>query len=189
MIEFLKKIVDGNKFELLIDTKIFPKDIILKAAYNFLDLGYFFFKIDENKNIILQFTSKEWIEVKPETIIWNFTDELLNVYLRDKLEKDNKEIRESIITSAIASSIDVNNFVSIDTDNKVNNQIDFDKDIEEILKEIENDPDLKIDEEEIERILREIEEESKIEEEQEKIKPVLDPKKAKDAKKKFQNWK
>lgn len=34
---FLKQIIDGQKFELTIDTKVFPKDIILKAAYNFLD--------------------------------------------------------------------------------------------------------------------------------------------------------
>jgi CBS-domain-containing membrane protein len=41
-----------------------------------------------------------------------------------------------------------------------NNKIDFDRDIDDILKEIENDPELKIDEEEIEKILREIEEET-----------------------------
>ena len=35
------------------------------------------------------------------------------------------------------------------------------KDIDEILREIENDPDLKIDEDEIAKILAEIEEESK----------------------------
>ena len=34
------------------------------------------------------------------------------------------------------------------------------KDIDEILREIENDPDLKIDEEEIEKILKEIEAET-----------------------------
>jgi hypothetical protein len=34
---FLKEIIENNKFELLIDTKIFSKDIILKAAYQFLD--------------------------------------------------------------------------------------------------------------------------------------------------------
>ena len=53
------------------------------------------------------------------------------------------------------------NFVSLDTDvTSQNKQIDFDKDIDEILREIENDPDLKIDEEEIEKILKEIEQET-----------------------------
>jgi len=82
--------------------------------------------------------------------------------LRDKLEKDNKEIREKIVGAAIANSLDMNNFVQIDTEKRQEekNEIDFDKDIDEILKEIENDPDLKIDEEEIQRILKEIEEET-----------------------------
>ncbi len=189
MTEFLKKEIDGNKFELLIDIKIFPKDIILKAAYNFLDKWYFFFKFDEKKNIILQFSKKLWIELNSENIIWDYYDELINVYLRDKLEKDNKIIRESIVLAALWNSIDQNNFVSINPNdeqkNNSNQNIDFDKDIDEILKEIENDPDLKIDEEEIERILKEIEEESQMEEK----KIVLDPKKVKNAKKEFSNWK
>jgi hypothetical protein len=82
------------------------------------------------------------------------------VYLRDTLEKDNKVIREAIVTKAINGPLDMQNFVSLDTDNYQSNEIDFDKDIDEILKEIENDPDLKIDEAEIEKILKEIEEET-----------------------------
>jgi len=58
MSKFLKEVITGENFELLIDTKIFPKDIILKAAYNFLDKGYFFFKFDEFGNIILEFSRK-----------------------------------------------------------------------------------------------------------------------------------
>lgn len=160
---FLKEIVKGSKFELLIDSKIFSKDIVLKAAYNFLDKGYFFFSLDENNNLILQFTAKSWIKESPEIIIWEFSDEVLSVYLRDKLEKDNKDIREKIVGAAIANSLESQNYVEINTDiveNSEQDQIDFDKDIEDILKEIENDPELKIDEEEIERILKEIEEES-----------------------------
>jgi hypothetical protein len=59
MQDFLKTIVEGEKFELLIDTKIFSKNIILKASYAFLDQGYFFFKYDSEENIILQFSKKE----------------------------------------------------------------------------------------------------------------------------------
>ena len=172
MEQFLKQDIEGNKIELLIDTKIYSKDIILKAAYMFLDKGYFFFKLDTDNNIILQFTIKEWVKNKSEDIIWDFSDELLSVYLRDKLEKDNKDIREKIVWAAIANSLDSNSFVSLDTNNSNNwekNQIDFDKDIDDILKEIENDPDLKIDEAEIEKILKEIEEET----ETEIVKPTI----------------
>lgn len=163
MKEFLKEKVKWERFELLIDSKIFSKDIVIKAAYNYLDKGYFFFNLDWDKNIILQFTKKDWVKEKPENIIWDFYDELLSVYLRDKLEKDNKDIREKIVWAAIANSLQTADFVEINTDDcscDDQNQIDFDKDIDEILKEIENDPELKIDEDEIERILKEIEAET-----------------------------
>ena len=187
MEQFLKKSTNWNKAELIIDTKIFEKNIILKAAYNFLDRAYFFFKY-EWENILLQLTKKIDSKEDLETIVIDFSDELLSVYLRDKLEKDNKDIREKIVGAAIANSLDSNNFVSLDTRNNGNKEIDFDKDIDEILKEIENDPELKIDEEEIERILKEIEEETANETiviEETKI--TLDINAVEDAKKKFQD--
>ncbi len=167
---FLNEVVKWSKFELTIDTSIFPQDIILKAAFGFLDQGYFFFKKDK-KTIILHFTRKENISTKPEKIIWDFSDSLLETYLRNKLEKDNKAIREIIVERAINWPLDQQNFVSLDTDawdsvwwnNWEQNQIDFDKDIDEILKEIENDPELQVDEAEIEKILKEIEEETESE--------------------------
>lgn len=163
MSHFLKQVPHTDGFELTIDINIFPKDIILKASYNFLDKGYFFFWYNEDKNILLEFIKKQWISTPSEVIIWEYSDELLDVYLRDKLEKDNKVIRETIVTRAINGPLDVENFVSIDMDNSQQNQIDFDKDIDEILREIENDPDLQIDEGEIDRILKQIEAESQSE--------------------------
>jgi His-Xaa-Ser system protein HxsD len=180
---FLRELVEWEKFELLIDTNIFSKEIILKAAYNFLDRGYFFFRTD-GTNIILQFTKRDTEKSDSKDIITDFSDELLSVVLRDNLEKDNKDIREKIVWAAIANSIDLNNFTSINTDNnKENNQIDFDKDIDEILKEIENDPELKIDEGEIEQILKEIEEETESEAEKPSI--TLDLEAIKKAKENF----
>ena len=123
---FLKEIIDWKKFELIIDKNIFSKDIILKAAYQFLDRWYFFFKQDEKWNILLQFTARNNNQ-KPKNIIADFSDELLATYLRDELEKENKDIREKIVWAAIANSLDANNFVAIDTDsnNQEQNQIDF----------------------------------------------------------------
>lgn len=171
MSSFLTETVSWEKFELVIDTNIFPKDIILKAAYNHLDKWYFLFKYNGDKNIVLEFTKKEGVKIKPELVIWEFSDELLDVYLRDKLEKDNKIIRETIVTTAINGPLDVDNFVTLDTDSNKANEIDFDKDIDEILREIENDPDLQIDEKEIESILREIEEETAANKPQIKVDP------------------
>jgi His-Xaa-Ser system protein HxsD len=174
----------------LIDKEIFNKDIVLKTAFSFLDKGFFFFKKDEKGNLILQFTAKDGVKEKPENIIGNFSDSLLETLLRDKLEKDNKVIREAIVLKAINGPLDQENFVSLDTDqiqsqqeNQEGNQIDFDKDIDDILKEIENDPELKIDEEEIENILKEIEEEAGNDANKPKI--TLDPEGLKKAKKDF----
>ena len=187
MITFLKETISWEQFELLIDKNIFPKDIVLKSAYNFLDKWYFFFKFDSEKNLILQFTKKSNITDKPKNIIWNFSDSLLETTLRDKLEKDNKKIRETIVKRAINGPLDTNNFVCLDTDQSGQNQINFDKDIDEILKEIENDPDLKIDEEEIEKILKEIEEESS--EDIQKPKILVNKDAIKEAKKNFKKKK
>jgi len=185
---FLNEIISWEQFELVIDSKIFTKDIVLKAAYVFLDRWYFFFKIDNDKNIILQFTKKEDNKEEPKKIIWDFSDELLSTYLRDKLEHDNKDIREKIVWAAISNSLDSNNFdTTINEDNREENQIDFDKDIDEILKEIENDPELKIDEAEIDKILKEIEEETESEIETPKSTITIDPEAVKKAKEQFKN--
>lgn len=164
---FLKEIVEGKKFELLIDKQIFSKDVVLRAAYNFLERGYFFFEIDNDGNTLVQFSPKPNVNEAPEDILWEFSDELLSVYLRQQLERENQVIRESIIWVALTSSVDRKNFIEIDSEKIDNTKGDFDKDIHDILKEIENDPDLKINEQEIEEILKEIEQESKQDKKQE----------------------
>ncbi len=161
MKDFLTTTIENEKFELLIDINIFPKDIVLKAAYTYLDKWYFFFSFNKDWNLIMQFTKKDNQKVDPKVIIWDFSDSLLEYLLRDKIEKDNKIVREIIVEKAINGPIDKDNFISFDDKSAQSNQVDFDKDIDDILSEIENDPDLKIDEKEIQSILSEIEEESK----------------------------
>jgi His-Xaa-Ser system protein HxsD len=90
----------------------------LKTAFSFLDRGFFFFKYDDKDNLILQFTAKDGVKEKPENVIGNFSDGLLETVLRDKLEKDNKVIREAIVLKAINGPLDQENFVSLDTDNQ-----------------------------------------------------------------------
>ena len=178
---FLNEVVEWEKFELSIDTQIFNKEIILKSSHTFLDKGYFFFRLDDNKNIIVQFTLKDWIKENAKKIISDYSDELLNNSLRETIFEENKDIRTEIITTALQNSLreaelpntwtwyenmEENYFDNGWSSNQWwnDNQIDFDKDIDDILKEIENDPELKIDEDEIEKILKEIEEETLAEE-------------------------
>ncbi len=172
----IQKEVSRDMFELVIDTKIFSKNIVLKTAYNFLDLWYFIFTM-VGKNIKVQCKKKAESHIDSEEIILKFCDELLNVYLRSELEKDNKVIREEIITAALSWSIDMNNYVEIDI-KKENSTLE--NEIENILKELENDPELKIDEDDIKKLLGEIEWKKPTE-------SILNVNNLNDVKKKFQN--
>ncbi|MCH8518870.1 His-Xaa-Ser system protein HxsD [Candidatus Gracilibacteria bacterium] len=155
MSHFITQIENQEGFELLIDTHIFSKDIILKAAYNLLDQAYFFFKYDSDNNIILECRKKEGINIETKIVLGEYSDELLNVYLRDKLEKENKIIREAIVLKALNGPLDYNNFISLDTDNNTSHLDELDTDIDQILQDLDNDS-LPIDESEIDQILQEL---------------------------------
>lgn len=180
MIQFLKTITESNRVEYLIDTQLFSPTIAMKAAYVLLDRAYFFFSI-RPEWLIVQVTPKVWQDWDAEKFALEYSDELLAYALRVQVELENKEVRETIVRRALGSYADLPNFTAVDPVVS-SSQIDFDKDIDEILREIENDPDLKIDEEEINRILAEIESET-----QALKKPKLDPNKLKDVKKNFQH--
>ncbi|EKE26861.1 MAG: hypothetical protein ACD_4C00136G0021 [uncultured bacterium (gcode 4)] len=140
--EFLKKI-ENWKYEFVIDLDIFSMDIILKASYNFLDKGYFYFK-KENSSVIVQFTKKAQIKNTSEKILNEFSDELLNVFLRDRIEKENKSIRENIVKKALIWLSWFQNEEKI-------------WDI--ILNELKKDSKINIDDEEISKILSSIKDE------------------------------
>jgi His-Xaa-Ser system protein HxsD len=182
MQQFISQNQENGKTEFLIDTKIFDTSIAMKSAYAFLDRAYFFF-YSTTEWLIVQITPKEWQSWNAEKFAWEYSDELLATLLRVKIEEENKIVRETIVRRALWSYADLPHFTSVDISENPSSQIDFDKDIDEILKEIENDPDLKIDEEEINRILAEIEAETQSETQK---KPILDPNKLKDVKKNFQ---
>jgi len=181
MQQFIRQNQENGKTEFLIDTKIFDASTAMKSAYAFLDRAYFFF-YSTTEGLIVQVTPKDWQSWNAEKFIWEYSDELLATLLRVKIEEENKVVRETIVRRALWSYADLPHFTSVDISENPSSQIDFDKDIDEILKEIENDPDLKIDEEEINRILAEIEAETQSESQK---KPILDPNKIKDVKKTF----
>ena len=155
MIDYLiKKTLDWDGFQLTIDTKIFSKNLVLKAAYNFLDRWYFLFILDENKNIIVQCKKKEETIISSEKILLDFSDELLNIYLRSIIDEWTKSVRDAIILATLNWSIDVKNYIS--KEQEVNNLENIDAEIDSILNDLKNDPELKVDEEEIKKIISEI---------------------------------
>lgn len=167
--------------EFLIDTNIFSLHIAMKAAYVFLDRAYFFFHT-ENGQLLVQITPKSKQDWDAEKFILEYSDELLAYSLRVQVENENRVVRETIVRRALGSYADLPNFKAINPNIGTPWQVDFDKDIDEILREIENDPELKIDEDEINRILAEIEAEGQI-----SRKPKLNVNNLKDVKKSFQH--
>jgi len=178
MKQFLSQNSENGRLELVVDTTLFPIDVAMKAAYVMLDRAYFFF-YTTSEWLLVQITPKANQKHDSEYFAHEYADELLAYSLRVKVETDNKVIRETIVRRALGSYADLPNFTHVE--GNVSSQIDFNKDIDEILREIENDPNLSIDEDEINRILSEIEAET-----QSLKKPTLDPNKLKDVKKNFQ---
>jgi His-Xaa-Ser system protein HxsD len=111
MTPFLSQNHENNRLELLVDGSIFPDSIAMKAAYTFLDRCYFFFRKEGNSTVV-QIHPKENQRWSGETFALEYSDELLATLLRDRLEKENKTIRETIVKRALASYLDEPNFVS-----------------------------------------------------------------------------
>lgn len=181
MKNFISKNVENNRLELLIDINIFSLNVSMKAAYTYLDRAYFFFHKNDNQ-LLVQITPKTWQKWDAEKFALEYSDELLAYALRVQIEDENRVVRETIVRRALGSYADLPNFKSIESDQNQSWSIDFDKDIDEILREIESDPELHIDEDEINRILAEIEADAQMAK-----KPTIDPNKLKDVKKNFQH--
>lgn len=178
MYNFLSASQDNGRYEVLIDWTIFSTEVSLRAAYALLDTAYFFFKKDGD-NTIVQIHAKNQNQQDSHAIALEYADELLATLLRIKVEQDNKVIRETIVRRALGSYADLPNFTAIPP---VTPAIDFDKDIDAILRDIENDPELQISQEEIDRILNEI----RLESQEFQKKPTIDINKIQNAKKQFQ---
>ncbi len=116
MKKFLRELVHDETFELLIDTSLFSEEIIMNAAFNLQNLGYFSFQKNEDARMILSFTRKSGVKLPAKEILGRYNNQLLEVALRDKVEKQNKTIREAIVLKALTGPLDSQNFVSFDSD-------------------------------------------------------------------------
>jgi len=154
MESFFKEVVKGEEFEMIIDTQIFSKDIILKAAYNFLDTAYFFFCYTQEDDISLILTRKSESVCNLESVLLEFSDSLLESHLRAILEKDNQHIIQAICSKALLGPLDVSNFISLDMTQQRYNHIW--NNMENILEDIVNDPDLDIDTKELQEALKDV---------------------------------
>ena len=157
---------------MLVDGKLFNDKIILKAAYELVDKVYMFFKKQED-DYVVQFKLKPEIKEDIDTIVNSFWEELVFHRLRYDLDKKYWKLKEKIIETALGFGLtledikqDLNEVMEKLKELPLNqwqntNQEDQPKSIDEIIAEIENDPDFADDKDEIISILKEIEEEEK----------------------------
>jgi len=138
-----------------VDSTIFDNTCVFKTAYLFLDSAYFFFYQDK-KGLIVQCTLKPETEESAKDILGKFSNELLNTLLREKLAKENKKIRETIMTAAIQHSLREAVFYEDE---------DVEEDILRSQKGVRETPDM-TNTKSIDDILKEIEEELSAEKQQ-----------------------
>lgn len=87
-----------KQIELNID--IYPIDISMKAAYNYIENTYIFFKKLSEKIYIIEFEKKNE-KINLDDIIGNFKNDLLHESLRKNIAIETKNLRELIIARAL----------------------------------------------------------------------------------------
>ena len=125
--------------EFSIDLNVFPLNVCLRSVYTFLDRWYFYFEKDLTGNkLIVKSVSKNENKWSSEKLLSDLSDELLATTLRESLERDNKTIRDAIVMKALWSMEDHWVETSEEKLKKEESYLDFSKDVDSLLKEIEN---------------------------------------------------
>lgn len=87
------------KEELKLEDKIYPIDISMRAAYNYIDRAYIFFKEKKDGFYIVEFEKKDNFNINE--IVKNFKNDLLHEKVREKIAEKSKNIREIILARAL----------------------------------------------------------------------------------------
>lgn len=94
-----------NKTVVSVDQKLYPLEAVYGAAYAFLDKAYIYLEQGPKSKIQVTLKGKERMTRKQlEAMKGEFSNELLNSSLRDRISKSNKKIREYIVARALASA-------------------------------------------------------------------------------------
>jgi len=160
MQEFIKKLEKSEfQVEMLVDGKIFDEDVMLKAAYELVNDVYMFFKT-QGDDYIVQFKLKN--EKKTlDDVVNAFGEELVYHRLRKDIDQKTWSVRTKIVEAALWYGLtleeikdDIYNLSApIDEEDSQNNA---ERSVEDIIADIENDPEFADDKDEIINILKEI---------------------------------
>ncbi len=116
-----KKNLKKNEISFLLNVDIYPKYVIYKACYTFIDRVYIYLDKPNKENIKVILKGKNKLKGKEmESLKGLFLNELLNVILRENITKRNKKILEYIVGGAINASLENNK--EIESENEIENQ-------------------------------------------------------------------
>ncbi len=127
------KINDDGYAEIVIDSNIFEKDIIITSAYVLLEKAYFTISCLKDNNISVKLKLKDDLQDKLNTILDEFYKNLI-IYKEYKNNyENNKDIRLMLMQRAIVTNEQEQNDL-----NTIEDELDFENMFsEEDLKEIE----------------------------------------------------
>lgn len=95
----------GKEATVMVNTKLYPPEVIYSAAYVFLDKAHFLFDGDPKKEVVVTVKPKEK-SLDLKRLCLDFNNELINysVYVIQAARK--QAIREAIIKRALATNIE-----------------------------------------------------------------------------------
>ncbi|MEW6200779.1 MAG: His-Xaa-Ser system protein HxsD, partial [bacterium] len=97
-------VVENNEVCFTVERKIYPMEVIFGACYNFIDRCYVFLDKGDKDTVRVSLKGKEKLaDGDLEAIAGEFQNELLTQSLRKKINKQNKKIREYIVSRALYS--------------------------------------------------------------------------------------
>lgn len=98
----------NNTIKFTFNLKEYPLEAVYGTAYVFIDWAYLFLNSEKKDQIEVFLKGKKKLSSKQlDDLKGEFLNELLNYTVRIKLAKNNKKIREYIISQALLSAIGV----------------------------------------------------------------------------------
>lgn len=161
MSEWVKKVKwNSNQIELRVDGKLYDKEVVMKAAYELVDENYVSINTDWDDFVVL---FKDKGDSDLAKVQDSFGEELIYHHLRDQIDEKTWSLKAKIIETALWYGFAPEN-LSKDVERMLNmvqemNKEWYDKNIDDVIKEIEDDPDFDEDKDEIIAMLKEIEKE------------------------------
>lgn len=88
------------KQKIKLNLDIYPLEVSMKAAYNYIEKVYIFFEKDSEKIYEIEFESKDE-KVDLNKVISEFKNELLHEKIRKNISDETRNIREILLARAL----------------------------------------------------------------------------------------